>query len=153
MLVANPDQSDLNIVIPLDLSLVSEAYGPRESPELPLFAIQDETTAKEIAGYIAHEGLRIAPLFRIIGVPWWEAYDLEVGDIVTVTTPWKNATYECRIIEYVKNFQTEQVDFRLVGVRGFQSLVDSWELAIDITAGAGGAIGSTTNISPIIAGG
>ncbi len=120
LLVANIDESELNFVGSPDILAVQNAYGFREAPELPLFAIQDEDTAKDVAGYIVHEGIRVAALYRVIGVPWWEAFDKEVGDIITVTPPWTSVPVKCRIIEYVKNFETEQVDFRLIEIDTFQ---------------------------------
>ena len=89
-------------------------FGDREAPLVLVSGINDEATMQEIAGYYYTEGARLALLIDIRDLAWSQSWRLECGDIVTMTRPWKSGTLDIRIIEVVKNFETERVS--LVGV-------------------------------------
>jgi hypothetical protein len=117
VVVANEDTNDLTVPSTADFATAADRIGKYEAEPVGLRAIQDEVTAEEIAGYYCHERIRIpVGLFAITGVPWWEAYDLEVGDIIEVTPPWASSAVKCRVIEYVKDSATEQIELRLVEI-------------------------------------
>jgi hypothetical protein len=116
VVVATPDQSDVPETTAAELVTAEALFGRFDAPPLPLLALRDETSAEEIAGYYVHEGIRLAALYAISGVPWWEGYALEVGDLVNVTPPWSDSSVKVRLIEVVKDFGTEQVDVRCVEV-------------------------------------
>ncbi len=116
-LIANAEQNDLSALVPtIDIDDAESTFGRIEADPRALALIADQTTAINVAGYYVSESLRIAPLYVISGVAWWEAYGLEIGDIITVTPPWEVAARTCRIIEYTKDFNTEQIEIRCVEV-------------------------------------
>jgi len=114
--VATPDLSDVPETDAAALIAAEVLFGRFDAPPTPLPALQDEVSAEEIAGYYVHEGRRLAALYAISGIPWWEGYTLEVGDIVNVTPPWAAASVKVRLIEVVKDFGTEHVEVRCVEV-------------------------------------
>ena len=115
LVVATPDQSDVSVTTG-QLATAEATFGRFDAEPVALATILEEATAEEIAGYYVHEGIRLAALFVISGVPWWEAYAVEVGDLLNVTPPWADASVKVRVIEYVKNFDTEQIELRCVEV-------------------------------------
>lgn len=84
---------------------------------MAFFLISQVPTADDIVGYYVQEFIRHpVRLFDLRGVPWWQAYDLERGDVVQVTPPWGSTPIKCRILEHIKDWQTERVSLRLVEV-------------------------------------
>lgn len=117
LVVANEDTNDLTTPNTAAFAAAADAFGSIDAEPMAFKCIQVEATAEEIAGYYAHERIRVpVALYAIKGIPWWEAYALEVGDIISVTPPWASSATKCRVIEYVKEPATEQVELRLVEV-------------------------------------
>ena len=116
MAIADPTQSDVPGTTAADLMTKEGEIGRIDADPHAFVGIQDEATAEDVLGYYVAESVRLAPLFAIEGVPWWEGYSLEVGDLVNATPPWESAARKCRVIEYVKSFESEQVELRLVEV-------------------------------------
>jgi len=81
-----------------------------------LRAVQDQATAQDVGGYYVREATRLAALWILEGVAWWEAYDLERGDIVSLTPPWDTTARKARVIEIEKRFDAEVVNLRVVEV-------------------------------------
>lgn len=118
LVVANEDTNDLTTPNDAAFTQAAQDIGSFEAEPITFKTIQQLATAEEIAGYYAHERIRIpVALFAISGIPWWEGYDLEVGDIINVTPPWTSGAVKSRIIEYTKNNETEQIELRLVEVQ------------------------------------
>lgn len=115
VVVATPDQSDVSVTTG-QLATAEATFGRRDAEPVALPTILEEATAEEIAGYYVHEGIRLAAIFVISGVPWWQAYAVEVGDLLDVTPPWASSSVKVRVIEYVKDFGTEQIEIRCVEV-------------------------------------
>ena len=45
-----------------------------------------------------------------------QGFDVQVGDILETTPPWASSAVKCRVIEYIKDPDTELVELRLVEV-------------------------------------
>jgi len=112
----DPDVSDFTGTTASALAALEAKFGRRDTQRIFLQAIQDEATAKDVAGYYVREGTRLAALWILEGVPWWQAYDLERGDVVTLTAPWASSSSKARVIEVVKSFGSEVVNLRVVEV-------------------------------------
>lgn len=115
LVVATPDQSDVSVSA-AQLATAEATFGRFDAEPVTLPTILEEATAEEIAGYYVNEGIRLAALFLISGVPWWDAYLVEVGDLKNVTPPWASSSVKVRVIEYVKDWGTEQIELRCVEV-------------------------------------
>jgi hypothetical protein len=118
-MIVNINDNDVSSYVPTaDLVDAEEAFGRVEVDPIAFKMIPGISSAPRVAGYYVHEAIRIAPLplYVITGVPWWEAYKLEVGDILNVTPPWESVARKVRLIEYVKDFDTEQIELRVVEV-------------------------------------
>jgi hypothetical protein len=116
-LIVNVDTNDVSTYVATALlDAAEDAFGRIEADPIFFPFIADATTAKKVAGYYVHEAIRVAPLYVITGVPWWQAYDAEVGDIFNVTPPWESVARKVRLIEYTKDFDTEQIEIRCVEV-------------------------------------
>jgi hypothetical protein len=116
ILIANEDDNDLTVPSTADFQSAEDDFGDLDAEPMALRAIHDSATADDVAGYYAHELIRGGALFAISGVPWWEGYDVEVGDIKNVTPPWGSSAVKTRIIEYTKDPSTEQIELRGVEV-------------------------------------
>ncbi len=108
------DQNDVSVPSTGDLTTAEAAFGRRENEVVLFRSINQEATAEEILGYYAHERIRVVRLFRIVGVPWSEGFDLERGDIISATPPWESSPRKMRLTDYVKDPTTELCD--LIGV-------------------------------------
>ncbi len=116
ILTANPTVSGVTGVSSATLSVLESSIGIRVAPPVAFQLIQDTTTAAIIAGYYVAERVRRTKLFALAGVPWWDSYDLEVGDLRSVTPPWGSTAIDCRVIEVDIDPRTEQRELRLVEV-------------------------------------
>ena len=66
--------------------------------------------------YVSEQARAGADLYTIEGIPWWEGYDLECGDIVSATPPWASSALKLRVLEVTKSFRTELVSVRAIVV-------------------------------------
>lgn len=99
------------------IDAVEDKLGRLDAPgPVPYYLLRNATDAGFIAGRELTDRLRLPPLYAIAGVPWWQAYRLEAGDIVQATPPWESSAEKMRIIGYTKRFRDELVDLTLVGV-------------------------------------
>jgi hypothetical protein len=115
IVLANPDESDVSVTTG-QLTTAEADFGRIDAAPVAFVGISEEATAEEVFGYYVHEAIRIAALVAIAGVPWWEGYTVEVGDILTVTLPWRASSIKVRVLEYRKSFDTEQIELRGVEV-------------------------------------
>jgi hypothetical protein len=113
---ADPEVSDLSGLTAANLVDAEKAYGRRDHPAVYLPSVFEDAAAIDIATYYGKEISRDARIFLVTGVPWWLAYDLERGSIVSITPPWSSGAIKCRVVSYVKNPGVELVDLRLVEV-------------------------------------
>jgi hypothetical protein len=120
--LANPDTSDVSVTTTL-LGNAEAAFGRLDAQPFAFLAHQDEDTLEEVFGYYVSEGIRAghgsvvpAALIAISGIPWWDGYALQVGDLRNVTLPWRTSAKKVRVIETRKSFETEQVEIRAVEV-------------------------------------
>jgi hypothetical protein len=111
------DESDVPGITTANMTTAEATFGPRPRPLVLLPTIADQTTAERVLGYHVVEGKRVASIISLTGVPWVEAYDLEIGDIVDVGLDWWTvATKRFRIIQYAKRSSDELADITLVEV-------------------------------------
>jgi hypothetical protein len=111
------DESDVPGITTANMTTAEATFGPRPRPLVLLPTIADQTTAERVLGYHVVEGKRVASIISLTGVPWVEAYDLEIGDIVDVGLDWwAVATKRFRIIQYTKRSSDELADITLVEV-------------------------------------
>ncbi len=89
LLQAHVDNNDFTVPATATLTAAEAEFGIREAAPLAFDGIQDEATAKDVAGWYLNERLRLASVYTLLGVPWHQAYDVEVGDIVAVRPPWR----------------------------------------------------------------
>lgn len=115
-LFAAPGNNDLTLPSNADLLAAEDAFGLIVAEPFAFRAIQDTDTAKEVAGFYAHELIRPAALFSLSGAAWWEGYHLEVGDILNLTPPWRTSAVKCRLIAYEKDVSQERLDLTAVEV-------------------------------------
>jgi hypothetical protein len=127
LLIANPSASDLDAsgleVTAAELTALEADIGVRVAETQAFRLIQDEHTAKTIAGYYASERTRLPSLFAIAGATWWESYDVEVGDFLSMSPPWSATDVDCRVIDIAIDPSTEQRELRLLQVRRGNLLV------------------------------
>lgn len=116
LLQATPELSDFAAVSAGTLAALEAKFGRRDTRRIFLRAISDRDTALDVAGYYVREATRLAALWILEGVAWWEAYDLERGDIVSLTPPWDTTARKARVIEIEKRFDAEVVNLRVVEV-------------------------------------
>lgn len=116
VLVANEDDNDLTTPDDAAFATAVAAFGNIAAEPIAFRALRDSASVDDVAGYFAHELIRGGALYAIRGVPWWEAYALEVGDIVEVTPPYESSPRKVRTIEYDKDSDTELIELRLVEV-------------------------------------
>lgn len=115
-LVANEDVNDLTVPDDAAFAAAVAKFGNINAEPIAFRALWASGYVDDVGGYYAHELIRGPALFAIRGVPWWQAYALEVGDIVEVTPPWGDTPIKCRILEIIKDPSTELVELRLMEV-------------------------------------
>jgi hypothetical protein len=113
---ATPEASDATKPTAVQLVAAESAYGPKPAEYLFLRATVDEATALDTLGFYAWCRRRPRRVAIVTGLSWREAYDLELGDVVTVQPRWRSAPIVGRVIEYVKDFRTQVVNLRLAEV-------------------------------------
>lgn len=113
--LATPDSSDV-LVTTGELTTAESEFGRLDVDPLDFLAVQDEASAEEVFGYYVHEGIRIAALFALRGIPWWQGLAVQVGDLYNVTPPWASSAVKARVIEWRLDFGSFQVEIRAVEV-------------------------------------
>lgn len=117
-LLSTPDENAIPFVTLGDLGSLEQSLG-RAQPADPVGfrLIQEEETAKIVAAHKVRELIRLARLFAVAGAPWWEVYNVEVGDLIQVAAPpWGDSAIDARAIEVQHDPGTEQRELRLVEV-------------------------------------
>lgn len=112
---ANPTVSDVSVSA-ATLATREQKYGRRDADVGVLLAHRDEASAQDVAGYYVAEAGRDAGTFVLRGCAWWEAADLEIGDLVDVAPPWRASAVKVRAIEVTRQFGAGVVDLRAVEV-------------------------------------
>ena len=107
---ADPEASDLASLTTANLIDAEEDFGRRDHEGFAFASLFDDATAKDVMTYYGKEHSRDARVLRVQGLPWWLAYDLERGSIVSVPPPWSASTFKCRVVGYLKNHDSEKVD-------------------------------------------
>ena len=92
------------------------AFGRRDAPPVVFLTIAEANTAAEIAGYYEQEMAAPAVVLIVTGVPWTEAYKLELGDVVGITPPWRASEVTARVVEMDRDASTRMHRLRLVEV-------------------------------------
>ncbi len=110
VLQCDPNASDIAGITTTEMSNAEKAFGRRDHAGVFLLTISDENTAEDVAGYYVVESTRAKVIAHIVGVPWVEAYPIEIGDIRDALLPWWPASKDLRITRYVKNWDTELID-------------------------------------------
>lgn len=98
---ADADTNDLSSWInTADFATAEDLFGRREHPGIALLCIDDDDTAKRCGAYYAQEHMREARIFSIDGLPWWSAYDREIGDLLQLEAAWDTGVRTLRIVEH-----------------------------------------------------
>lgn len=113
---ADVDSNDLTTPNTAALTAAEAAIGIVIADPMGFRLIRDEATAKDLLGYYASERIRRAEMFTISGVPWWEGYTLEPGDVISVTPPWSASSRKLRVLSVTKDRGTGLVNLRAVEV-------------------------------------
>ena len=113
---ADVDSNDLTTPNTAALTAAEAAIGIVIADPMGFRLIRDEATAKDLLGYYASERIRRAEMFTVSGVPWWEGYTLEPGDVISVTPPWSESSRKLRVLSVTKDRETGLVNLRAVEV-------------------------------------
>lgn len=92
------DQDDVADPSITQLQNAEKAFGRRDGEAFALIASQALATAKNVAAYYAHEGIRVMRILDVPGVPLQDSIDLEPLDIVELVNPLTGDTFKARII-------------------------------------------------------
>ena len=92
------------------------AFGDKTPGVEALLGIAEISSAQDIASWLYTEQARLAPIIVIANLSHSDGYDLETGDIVTMTRPWVAGALDLRLIEVVKDFRTQRVEIHGVSV-------------------------------------
>tara|TARA_R110002126_G_scaffold103625_5_gene236677 strand:- start:1288 stop:3099 length:1812 start_codon:yes stop_codon:yes gene_type:complete len=101
-----------------DADFVSSAasFGVRESIEIPIPMIRDQTTILDVTGYYVNESLRGQVARYSCVVPYWIGYDLEPGDIVSIQPSWESSSVKVRVVRLVFSFDNHGIGLVLESV-------------------------------------
>ena len=101
-----------------DADFVSSAasFGVRESIEIPIPMIRDQTTILDVTGYYVTESLRGQVARYSCVVPYWIGYDLEPGDIVSIQPNWESSAVKVRVVRLVFSFDNHGIGLVLESV-------------------------------------
>ncbi|GAF97537.1 unnamed protein product, partial [marine sediment metagenome] len=113
---AGPDSHHFTVPTQGQMQTVETTYGRLDAPVVNLQLLQDFASGVDpVFGYFLSERIRNARSFGLSGVPWFEGYDLEAGDVVTFQPGWSSTPISARVIEYVKG-EDEQIGLTLIEV-------------------------------------
>ena len=112
---ANPTVSDVSVSA-ATLATRETKYGRRDAAMGVLLSHYDDASARDVAGYYVAESGRDAGTFLLAGVAWWQAADVEIGDILDLYPPWRSGTVKVQVIEVLRKFGSGVVDIRAVEV-------------------------------------
>lgn len=117
LVVANEDVNDLTTPNDAAFIAAAAALGAYEAEPMAFKCIREEATAREIAGWYAHERATRIParLIAIREIPWWEGHAVQRGDILNATPEWEDSPLKLRVLEYTKE-EGELIELRLVEV-------------------------------------
>lgn len=115
LLRANPTVSDVSVSA-ATLATREQKYGRRDADVGVLLAHRNEASAQDVAGYYVAEAGRDAGTFVLRGCAWWEAADVEIGDLLDLAPPWRASAVKVRAIEVTRQFGAGVVDLRAVEV-------------------------------------
>lgn len=113
---ADPDTT-AGVAADTEMEAAEDAYGRRDAD--PLFFLthaEDGDLDEAVVGYYAQEMSRAGRTYAIKGIPWWEGYALEPGDIRTIVVPWSGTSRKVRILSVIKDPVTELVEIRALEV-------------------------------------
>lgn len=117
VVVADADTNDLTDPSVGEFEAAEERYGRRDHAGFGFLAIQHEATAKNVLSYLASEMIRAnGHIYTLADVPWDQAYDLELGDIVSFEPAWKAFAVKARLIGFEMDFERGPIGLRLVEV-------------------------------------
>lgn len=115
LLRANPTVSDVSVSA-ATLATREQKYGRRDADVGVLLAHRNEASAQDVAGYYVAEAGRDAGTFVLRGCAWWEAADVEIGDLLDLAPPWRASAIKVRAVEVTRKFGAGVVDLRAVEV-------------------------------------
>lgn len=110
------DQNDVSVPSVGDLTAAEASYGRRELDAIELPCTSSLATAEGMLGYLAHESIRAPRTYIGTDIPWWDAYALELGDIVPIEVEWRSGTIKGRVVSYRKSFDSQLVELGVVEV-------------------------------------
>lgn len=116
---ASPVSADHDLASPTaaEIEAVEDTLGRLDAAEPRFYhLLRTAADAGFIAGRELSDRLRIPRLVAMSGVPWWQGYALEWGDIVQATPPWESTALKLRLIGVTKRFDDELVDLVSVEV-------------------------------------
>jgi hypothetical protein len=101
LLRADPSANDLTTPATATLAAAATVLGRRDSGPVYLLMLQDEASAKDVAGYYAAESVAYARRRWRLDSPLWESYAVEPGDVVTLTPRWAASSAKARVVGVV----------------------------------------------------
>ncbi len=101
-LVADDSRNDLDPkVSDADIADSQTRFGKRPASTSTLTLVTEMSVAQEVFGYYCQEALEGQRLRLSLVAPFWEAYDLEPGDTLTVQPAWAPAPIAVRVTRVV----------------------------------------------------
>lgn len=98
LLRADPSVNDLTTPATATLAAAAAVLGRRDSGPIYQLFVQDEASAKDVAGYYAAETVAYARRRWTLSAPLWEAYAVEPGDVVALTPRWASGAVKARVV-------------------------------------------------------
>jgi hypothetical protein len=115
----NPTTSDLTDITTTSMGLAEDRTGARESRAHFLVSPRTDAWADEVAEYYVSESKRVpAATVGILGIPWSESYDLELGDVIEAQLDGWPDKRSLRLLGYSKDWSTGLVDIVAIEVNG-----------------------------------
>ncbi len=106
VVTANPVTSDVSVTAS-ELETARQIIGSAQATPAFLPFINEEATAEEVVGYFVQEAIAHGRgVFTIPNLAWMDGYDLQMGDVVWVTPPWKKFDEE-----QIENFDFQDDDW------------------------------------------
>jgi hypothetical protein len=86
-LIASPTVSEVPILVD-EIAAAADRFGDVQAEPIDYIGIHVAASAEQIAGYFVQERMAARRVFEIQGVPWFDGFPIELGDLVRSVPPW-----------------------------------------------------------------
>ncbi len=113
---ADPDTMDLAGLTTSSADGWEASFGRRDHLGFFFVTLDETATVDNVLAFYVVEAVRAAATARLRGVPWVDAYGIELGDIIEANLDWWSAKRKVRTIGVTKRWGDEMVDLIVVEV-------------------------------------